>query len=63
MDLQNRPAPFGIWSSVWRDTFFGYLLNTIFVKTFITVQISPGVAKLLAAAIQAPISYLALLSV
>jgi putative flippase GtrA len=40
--------------------FGGYLLNTILVKMFIVVGIIPGVAKLLAATIQAPVSYLVL---
>ena len=35
----------------------GYLLNTILVKIFIVVGTHPGVAKLLAAAIQAPVSF------
>lgn len=40
--------------------FGGYLLNTILVKVFIVVGTTPGVAKLLAAAIQAPASFLVL---
>lgn len=37
-----------------------YVLNTTLVKVFIVVGIAAGVAKLLAAAIQAPVSYFAL---
>lgn len=38
----------------------GYLLNTILVKISIILGISPGLSKVLAAAIQAPISFLVL---
>ena len=51
--LQSGPRYAGL-------LFGGYLLNTILVKVFIVAGTGPGVAKLLAAAIQAPVSYLAL---
>jgi len=40
--------------------FGGYVLNTILVKTFIVLGNAPGLSKVLAATIQAPISFLAL---
>lgn len=40
--------------------FGGFLLNTTLVKIFIIAGLSPSVAKLLAVALQAPISYLIL---
>lgn len=40
--------------------FFLFLVNTALVKGFIGVGVVPGVAKLAAAVIQAPVSYLVL---
>ncbi len=40
--------------------FFGYLLNTALLKTFIVTGIHPGLAKIVATGLQAGISYVVL---
>ena len=51
--LQSGPRYIGF-------LFVGYLLNTILVKAFLVAGVGPGIAKLLAAVIQAPMSFLGL---
>ena len=51
--LQSGPRYLGF-------LFLTYLLNTILVKAFLVAGIGPGIAKLLAAIIQAPMSFFGL---
>ena len=51
--LQSGPRYIGL-------LFVGYLLNTILVKAFLVAGVGPGIAKLLAAVIQAPVSFFGL---
>ena len=51
--LQSGPRYIGL-------LFVGYLLNTFLVKAFLVAGVGPGIAKLLAAVIQAPVSFFGL---